>query len=327
MTPSTDAQVGVLAPLEDARALLAAAKHSEALGLLDTTLAERPDIALGWALRSWALAGLHGYKEALDSAEKALKLDESSAQGWAEKAGALFYLERYKEAANCMKRHCELTQDHTLCMATPNTCWTTRGYYEWLAGEFTDAVRSCGFALKANEDSALTNYRMGSSLVELKKYSEALPYLESQMQMTPHDEGVQSYFVRALRETSSYHSVIAECDDALSRNRRCYWALCERGYAHLKLEQYEAAVADFSHALEVNKAGGWTDFLIRSKQEAEQVLRTRFWKGVAWDVAKTTALTGLQIGVNMAADKIRERNERASTVRVIEGVHPQRRLT
>jgi hypothetical protein len=88
MTGSTTSPNGVSGWIEDARQLLIQRKGPEALEVLDRNLAELADVALGCALRTWALVLTEKYQDALESASRSIVIDPNCPQAWNEKAGA-----------------------------------------------------------------------------------------------------------------------------------------------------------------------------------------------------------------------------------------------
>ncbi|MDP3065617.1 MAG: tetratricopeptide repeat protein, partial [Methanobacteriaceae archaeon] len=58
-----------------------------------------------------ALFSLKRYQEAVDSFDRALKINPYNSQAWAGKGSALGFLEDYEEAIFCMERFMELAAD------------------------------------------------------------------------------------------------------------------------------------------------------------------------------------------------------------------------
>ena len=120
------------------------------------------------------------------------------------------------------------------------------------AGDHKRAEKFFSEAINLNPDNALAWNNRGWSLVEQKKYSQALADFNHAAELTANSE--LPYFGRGwvFNQLKDYNAAVAEYDKVIALNPSYAVAWNNRGAAKSWLNQMRAAVDDYNKAIELN---------------------------------------------------------------------------
>lgn len=153
-------------------ALKALGRLNEAVACYDQAIKINPRYPDAWVNKGVALRATQQVAEALKCYERALHLNPNDERAWSNQGNTLYAQGRYNEALRSYDRALALNPrlDQT---------WINKGTALTVLGKSAEALKCFDQALALNPNSAQAWFNKGVVLVNhLRKYREALPYLE-----------------------------------------------------------------------------------------------------------------------------------------------------
>ena len=126
-------------------------EYELALKAYDKAIELKPDSAVAWDNRGFALDKLDRYEEALKACDKAIELKPDYASAWNSRGIALGKLDRYEEALKACDGAIELKPDYA-------TAWNNRGIALGKLGRYEEALKACDKAIELKSDYATAWY-------------------------------------------------------------------------------------------------------------------------------------------------------------------------
>jgi Flp pilus assembly protein TadD len=128
------------------------------------------------------------------------------------------------------------------------------GIKQFQQGDYGKAVDTLREYVQENPDDLKANYYLGASLVQLKQYKEAMPYLEKSAESDPeaklelgHAQLMQNQIDEAMKTLDGV--------EADSSNLHLY-----RGMAYLKRNENKQAAEELSKALELDEKNAYAHY-------------------------------------------------------------------
>ena len=189
-----------------------------------------------------ALCSLGKYNEAVDSYEKAVRLDPKSKRALNRKSYALHKLKKYNDALITLDKSIELDYRYA-------ETWTLRGNSLSGLGRDDEALDCYDRAIQIDSDYQKSWLGKGYSFHKLKKYDEAIRCFDKAMKLNPGDASAWLRKGDSLAGLSNYDEAI-KCDDkAIELDVRNKNALLSKGNALIRLKKYDEAIKIFNDAI------------------------------------------------------------------------------
>jgi Flp pilus assembly protein TadD len=182
-----------LADALDAVIALAGNRGAEALRLSGRAVQARPDLAVAWIARSYALQGAFDLNNALAAADRARQLDPGNALVAARRAELLASLDRWAEARVAAAEATRLDRRQA-------RAYTVKGFAELRDIDLAAAEGSFQTAVRLNSADPLA--RMGLAMVAIRrgKLEQGTAGLEIAASLDPGDSLIRSYLGKAYFE-------------------------------------------------------------------------------------------------------------------------------
>jgi serine/threonine protein kinase len=168
--------------------------YEEAVSSYDDLLRRKPEDVVAWTDRGSVLLKLNRLPEALDSFEKALKIDNNFYEALLGKGNALGGLGKPQEALFAFNRATEIRpQDYQV--------WFTRGsLLAQYMKDYNEALKSFEKAIERRHGSFDAWVNKGAVLLELNRYDEALVAFDKAKELQPKDPYVWANRAYALEK-------------------------------------------------------------------------------------------------------------------------------
>ncbi len=189
---------------------------------------------------SFALAGT--MDEALNSYDRAIKIDPSEIMAYIHKAHLLSGNNRYEEALQTLQEAVELFPSRTSLL-------NNAAVILFLTRQFTNALHYIERALKSNEHDRILLFNKGMLLYNLNRTDEAIKTIDSVLYKNPGfllgwiTRGVMTEMAGTAEEAITFYDQGLKKDP---KNERL-WTL--RGRAQFSLSKYDEAARCFTQAL------------------------------------------------------------------------------
>ncbi len=144
-------------------------RYEEALSNFDKALELKPDLALTWANRSFALYYLNKYQEALTNCNKAIDLMPDDYVAWSNQGFALMKLERFEEAIISFDKVLKLKSDNHSACYNKACCYALQGNVELALENLQQAINMSleEYQQMAKTDSYFDDIRGGDCFQSL----------------------------------------------------------------------------------------------------------------------------------------------------------------
>jgi tetratricopeptide (TPR) repeat protein len=207
---------------------LEAKDNENALQSFDRALKMQSDHYKAWFGRGMALGNLERHQEALASFDEALAVQPNASFGWHNRAIALGKLGRHLEALNSFDRALEFNP----CSAS---IWHNRGLTLIDMQRYDKAIASFDRSLSLYPEASWAWYNRGTALLELKLYYQAYNSFDRALEFDP--DGAKIWYNRGLAASSMglYKQAVASFKRSLALKPGCEKAVGELKVALGKL--------------------------------------------------------------------------------------------
>ena len=123
-----------------------------------------------------------------------------------------------------------------------------------VSGNINDAKKLYLELIEIDGDNFLFQNLLGTALLQLKKYDEAIKHLDVSIKLNPNF--AESYANKgiALAEQHQYREAITNYDKAINFKNNFYNAYLNKGIALKNIEKYEEAIKYFILCIKINPA-------------------------------------------------------------------------
>ena len=239
--------------LQLGRAYLDEENFSAAISALNKAIEIEPENGAAYFYLGNALADMGQAQAAFEAFTESLTYDPDNSMAWENLGTILFQFENYLDAAPAFADAVRLNPEN-------GEAWSYLARALWYEGDEPGAVEAFGRALRVIEEpeAALLN-DYGVALNDIKRFEEALAVFEEAISI---DSNIPDYWFNKgnvlnnlgepEKALASYQEAVAIDPSPLGYNNI--------GLLHLRLQNYEDALAAFESALELNKnfADVWT---------------------------------------------------------------------
>ena len=224
---------------------------------------KKPDLHEGWTNRSLALLNLGRFKEALESADKALQIRPDLPEAWTNRSAALIGLGRFKEALESADKALQIKPN------LPGALTNRSGALIGL-GRFKEALASADKALQFKPDFYMAWNNRDIALLNLGRFEEALESVDKALQIKPDLSEAWINRSGALMNLGRFKEALESVDKALQIKPDLYLAWNNRSGALINLGRFKEALESTDKALQIqpNLPEAWTS---RSVDKALQI--------------------------------------------------------
>jgi tetratricopeptide (TPR) repeat protein len=236
-------------------------RDKDALAEANTALTFQPNFAGAFALRCRSLRRLGNLEPALESCEKAIKIDGASAIAWSERGAVLLTMgerlrlmgDKEKEQARRLFENgvAALNVSLRLDKSNPDS-WNNEAVAFVHLGKPTDALVCADAALRLKPDFADALLNKGTALKRLNRLNEAVTIYKKLTEINPDTEAWSNLGDAIMENHGNYNEALAAFDAALQTNPEFEDALFNRGLALDRLGRYQEALEPLDHALKLN---------------------------------------------------------------------------
>jgi tetratricopeptide (TPR) repeat protein len=228
-----------------ADALLEAGQTAEAISLLESVSAERPQDARVLSLLGSAYEYAGKPDRALDYYRKAVTADPGNHDYYLDYARMLADLNRYDESERFIESSLrQFADDYALTIRL--------GALQMMQGKLDEARQTFRKAIEANPDMALGHVALAQTYLRERHDEDAARELAATRAKLPPDANVEHYYGLALVRLERYREAIAPLEEAARLNAsdpETYYML---GKAEAALDRTERARADFERAIQLD---------------------------------------------------------------------------
>ena len=222
-------------------------QYDEALADFERALELDENYAQAYLNRGSAYHQLGLYDEAIIEFTTALNLDATLSEAYYNRGLIYNELERYEEAI------ADFDQSIPMCSMDCHADYRQRGYAHQNLNNYKQAIADYTEAIALDENGDTYFYR-GLAYYDLDQFDEAIADFSSTLQLIEND--ADAYYYRGLSyyKTGSYLHAIADFDLSIPLcEYGCHVEYFYRGNAHLTLEHFDEAIADYSSAIQLDE--------------------------------------------------------------------------
>lgn len=176
----TEIRGGVSDWLDRGHCLVHLQKGEEALESFEKALKLDPEDAQCWQFKGWGLGFLERWEDALECLDRATLIDPNNQIAWFYKAGALNKLDRCEEALDAFDKVVNLRPDDA-------SGWYERGYTFSRLGRSEEALESLDQVIRIDPDAKPAWCNRGGLLDNLGRYDEALESFDEAIKRDPSE--------------------------------------------------------------------------------------------------------------------------------------------
>ncbi|MEG4347204.1 tetratricopeptide repeat protein [Microcoleus sp. A003_D6] len=230
--------------VQKGRCLNSLERYDEALESYDRALKLDANNQLAWANRGYVLNKIKRYEEALVSYERAIQLDTNYLWAWANRGSVLYNLKRYDEALASYDREIELDANNQLA-------WALRGYLLYNLKRYNEALVSYDREIELDANNQLAWANRGYVLNDLKRYEEALESYDMALKLDANNQSAWALRGYVLYNLQRYDEALEAYDMALKldANNLHFWVL--RGLVLTHLKCYDEVLESYDRAIEL----------------------------------------------------------------------------
>jgi eukaryotic-like serine/threonine-protein kinase len=230
---------------EQAVELEALGRYEEAIDSYDRALKINPEDSDTWANRGYSLDKLGRCKEAVVSYDHALKINPENYNTWTKLGASLHKLGRCKQVSVIYHRALKINlQDYNV--------WTNIGISLYKSGSCEQAVVSYDRALNINPENYNAWTRRGLSLNVLNRNEQAVVSYDRALNINPEDFDTWKHRGISLKQLGRYEEAIDSYDRALKINPENSYTWAFRGFSLEELGRYEEAIDSYDCALKLH---------------------------------------------------------------------------
>ncbi len=155
----------------------------------------------------------------------------------------LIEIDEYESAAQDIERALELDPLYGLA-------YFGRGWLKGLRGDSEGELADGRHGLELDPPNAHLYYRrIGTALLFMKQYDEALAYFNQSLDLSPNQPGTVYNRGMCYAQMGKYPEAMADFNYALELDPDWSWALHWRGWVYFQLGETERAMIDYTHAI------------------------------------------------------------------------------
>ena len=242
------------------------------------------------------------YDDALESLDKALKINPEDESVLSLKGAALLSLGRYEDALKALDKALEINPKNESALSGKGIALFSLGRYE-------DALNVFDATLEINPKDESALLRKGGALVSLGRYEDALNVFDATLEINPKDKFALSGKGIALFSLGRYEDALKALDKALEINPKNEDALYWKGLALFYLDRYEDALEAFDKVLEINPEEETTLLykgiaLLKLKRYAEALDASKSAMDAATNESSKIHAALISIEANISLDRI-----------------------
>jgi tetratricopeptide (TPR) repeat protein len=186
-------RVGKQTVLQRSEALLSQGRYAEALGLLQQTVRDYPDLTSAQILLGRVHLGLKDPATAERVLQEAIKREPNSAEALFYLGVVCFFQKKHQEAAGFFRRAVELKPNFPQAHLDLGHCLREQG-------DEVDALSAFRTAIRYQPGYAAAHVNLGALLVKRGQIEEALVHLRQAVQLNPTDKDAQRLLKMAMRQ-------------------------------------------------------------------------------------------------------------------------------
>lgn len=245
----------------------------KALALCEAELSIHPTSAAYWQQRSYYLARLRRYQEAINSYQKTLVIAVNDPKVWCNYGSTLAAARHLREAVNAYDRALDLAPAYT-------SVWRRRGNTLYRMGEYARAIESYDQALALEPTDDRLWYHKGLAAYHLNDIDQARQYFNIALDNNPNHQAAHFCLIYIFAKTKNYEAVIQHLKPLLNRGwaepslyHFYAYALQQKGDFPQALKQLKQAVCLAPHNAQLWFHIGLISVRLKRYREAHDAFR------------------------------------------------------
>ncbi|HMK47223.1 MAG TPA: tetratricopeptide repeat protein [Methanocella sp.] len=234
--------------------------HLEAIESSDRALRVDPNDVKAWGNKGFALGMLGKHSEAVGCYDKVLELGTSEVYAWYNKGYYLGELRRYKEAIECFDKALELDPAHV-------SAWNNKGHAFEKLGMYLEEIDCCDKVLELDHGHVNAWGNKGFALGALGRYQEGIKCCDRALELDPNSANAWDSRGYVLGEFGQYQEAIECFDRALGLNSEEAQSWYNKGVILEKLDRTQEALECYDKALELDS---YFESAIKAKENLSQ---------------------------------------------------------
>lgn len=231
--------------IDDGNSLFNVGRYIEALNSFDRAIRIDPTYPDAYEGRGSVLYQLERYAEALASYEQAITLDPQFAQAYFGKGNVLYYLKRYPEALVCQEQ--AIRYDPTLMDA-----YLSKAHVLYYMKRFPEALAAYEEVARRDPSSSQAYDGIGWTLRQLLRHKEALAAYERALVLDSDNPSSQSGMGRTLYRLGHFQEALPFFDRAEQLDARIALVHEFRGDTLYHMKRYADALVAYNRSLELD---------------------------------------------------------------------------
>jgi tetratricopeptide (TPR) repeat protein len=223
-------------------ALKAVGRLNDALLSFRRATRHQPDEVWHWYNVTEVLVELGQYQDAVQPARQATIADPTHAESWAKLGQVYRYVQRYDEAVNAYNQAIALRPSYTWAINGKGMALERLQRYEEALAAYQQASQY------SDSNDIWHLYNLGNLLVILKRYKEAVSYLERVTYANPKHARSWARLGNAFRNLKRYDEALQSCKQATRLEPNYDWAWNEQGMTLEEMKEYEKALEAYNRA-------------------------------------------------------------------------------
>jgi tetratricopeptide (TPR) repeat protein/CHAT domain-containing protein len=219
-------------------------RYSEAIDSFDRALRLNQDDDVSWRERGISLRALGRFEEALYSCNRAIQCNDKSYENLHQRGLSLLKLNRYSEALDDLNQVLDFKPDHCEAFADRGIILFMQGKYEESLVSVEQAlIIDCNYCYAWNQKAVIFGL--------LGNYGEALECCEQALAIHPGYELALLNRIYILDSLGQYSDAIAACDEVLKVTCDRFYPLMAKADLLGKLQLYEEAIRNYSEIFQL----------------------------------------------------------------------------
>ncbi len=231
--------------IDDGNSLFNVGRYMEALNSFDRAIRLDPEYPDAYEGRGSVLYQLERYAEALASYEQAINLDPQFAQAYFGKGNVLYYLKRYSEALTCQEQAIQ-------CDSTLMDAYLSKASVLYYMRRFPEALAVYEEVARRDSSCAQAYDGMGWTLRQLLRHKEAFAVYERALELDSNNPSSQNGIGRTLYRLGRFQEALPFFDKAEQLDPRNALTHEFRGDALYHMKRYAEALAAYNRSLELD---------------------------------------------------------------------------
>ncbi|MBR8826402.1 MAG: serine protease [Gomphosphaeria aponina SAG 52.96 = DSM 107014] len=228
---------------------------AEAVANFEKAIALKPDYALPWFAKGFALGFDQQYAAALEACNQAIALQANYYEAWRCKAGALQELQRFDAALVSLNQAIEINRKNS----QPENYgdWATKGELLVALQQYSGAIEAFDKAIEIRTSLGLpASVRLttnrGFVFLAMGEYEQALIEFERAITIDSNYAPAWSNKALAFQKLAKYEESLNCYNQVIELNPQDVNAWNNRGMTLYSMGQYQAALASFNQALQID---------------------------------------------------------------------------